>query len=349
MTWCGVHGHDQIVESFRSAIAQGRMASTFLFVGPSGVGKKLFAMRLAQAFQCAERSELEFEPCLQCESCQQIESLTHPDLELVSKPEDRNFIPVSTFIGDKEHRMREGLCPWIGLKPAYGRRKIAIIDDADHLNQEGANCLLKTLEEPPPRSILILIGTSQQRQLPTIRSRCQIVRFDRLSDEFVADRLLTLEVVSNSERAKALASESNGSIDRALDLNDEALGAFRDELFDVLPQTNIDSIWMSKFVSDFVEAAGKDTPARRKRLKSVVEMFLTFYRHMMNAQSGVFPVIDERLASLVQSALQNGPSNFETIAQKIDRCVLADQQITLNANIPTLIECWIDDLIHGDD
>ena len=77
--------------------------------------------------------------------------------------------------------MREGLCHDIALKPFRGGRKIAIIDDADYLNQEGANCLLKTLEEPPEKSVIILIGTSQQRQLPTIRSRCQIVRFAPLS------------------------------------------------------------------------------------------------------------------------------------------------------------------------
>ena len=324
------------------------MASTFLFVGQSGIGKKLFAMRLAQALQCAERSETDFEPCLQCESCKQIDALSHPDLELITKPEDRNFIPVSTFIGDKEHRMREGLCPWIGLKPAYGRRKIAIIDDADFLNQEGANCLLKTLEEPPPRSILILIGTSQQRQLPTIRSRCQIVRFGPLPDEFVAERLLALEIVTDSERAKALAQESGGSIDRAIDLNDDAMKEFRNELFDILPQTNVDSLWMAKFVSNFVEAAGKDAPARRKRLKAVVEMFLTFYRSVMKAQSGGTNSLDERLSSLVQSAVTNWSANVESVARKIDRCVLADQQIALNANLPTLIECWIDDLIQID-
>ena len=73
--------------------------------------------------------------------------------------------------------MREGLCHDISLKPYSGRRKVAVIDDADYLNQEGANALLKTLEEPPPKSLLILIGTSEQRQLPTIRSRCRRLRW----------------------------------------------------------------------------------------------------------------------------------------------------------------------------
>ncbi len=75
--------------------------------------------------------------------------------------------------------MREGLCHDIALKPFMGGRKVAIIDDADDLNEEGANCLLKTLEEPPPHSVLILIGTSAERQLPTIRSRARRFVFSR--------------------------------------------------------------------------------------------------------------------------------------------------------------------------
>jgi len=101
---------------------------------------------------------------------------THPDFYIVEKPADKSSIPLALFVGDDDHRMREGLCHDIGLKPFMGGRKVAIIDDADHLNEEGANCLLKTLEEPPPCSVLILIGTSADKQLPTIRSRCQTIR-----------------------------------------------------------------------------------------------------------------------------------------------------------------------------
>ena len=103
----------------------------------------------------------------------------------VARPPGKSFIPVDLFIGDREHRSQEGLCHRLSLRPASEKRRIAIIEDADFLNEEGANCLLKTLEEPPPGSVLILIGTSQQRQLPTIRSRCQVIRFRRLSDEIV--------------------------------------------------------------------------------------------------------------------------------------------------------------------
>ena len=122
---------------------------------------------------------------------------THPDLEIVSKPADKRDIPLAAFIGEDDRRMKEGLCHRIGLKPFMGGRKVAIIDDADFLNPEGANALLKTLEEPPPRSVLILIGTTADKQLPTIRSRSQIIRFRPLPEDSVA-RLWSSAVLSAS-------------------------------------------------------------------------------------------------------------------------------------------------------
>src|SRR6476660_3204784 len=186
-----LRGHDAIFDRFRRMIRAGRLASTFLFVGPPGIGKKSFALQLAQGLLCERRPEEKLDPCGECASCAQVLAGTHPDVILVAKPADKNFIPLELLIGDKEHRMRQGLCYDISLKPFSGRRRIAVIDDADFLNQEGANALLKTLEEPPPKSLLILIGTSEQRQLPTIRSRCQVVRFSPLAESDIADLLLS--------------------------------------------------------------------------------------------------------------------------------------------------------------
>ena len=176
-----LRGHDGVADQFRRALKRGRLASTFLFVGPAGIGKRAFALWLAQGLLCERVPEEKLAPCGACPSCQMVAAGSHPDVETISKPADKAFIPVELLIGDAEHRMRAGLCYNIALKAYSARWKVAIIDDADYLNKEGANCLLKTLEEPPPKSILILIGTSVQRQLPTIRSRCQIVRFQPLA------------------------------------------------------------------------------------------------------------------------------------------------------------------------
>lgn len=198
MSWFGIEGHDEIVRRFQRAIAQGRIASTFLFLGPSGIGKRMFAERLAMTLQCEKNDPRLMEPCGKCMSCRQALAHEHPDILYVSKPEDRAFIPIDLFIGPKDARRQIGLCSELAKKPIYEKRKIAIIDDADYFNLEGANAMLKTLEEPPKNAILILIGTSAARQLPTIRSRCQILRFSPLE-------IPVVESILYQKRAEQLA------------------------------------------------------------------------------------------------------------------------------------------------
>ncbi len=156
-----------------------------------------------------------------------IKAGTHPDLFQIGRPKEKADIPVALLIGEANKRMQEGLCHDISLKPFMGGRRVAIIDDADHLNEEGANCLLKTLEEPPPHSVLILIGTSAERQLPTIRSRSQIIRFAPLEPEVLAGLLLAQDLVADPAQARQLAEYSGGSLQRAAELADPELWDFR--------------------------------------------------------------------------------------------------------------------------
>src|SRR5439155_18991269 len=171
------------VESFRRAVQRGRLAHAYLFTGPAGVGKRLFAVELAKALLCEGRPDDDasrLEACDRCPACVQVEAGTHPDFFRAVRPPDKHEFPIDL--------MRE-LCQAFALKSSRGRGKIVLLDDADDLNQQSANCFLKTLEEPPPRSVLILIGSSADRQLPTIVSRCQVVRFAPLAQGLVTDLL----------------------------------------------------------------------------------------------------------------------------------------------------------------
>src|SRR3989339_1058291 len=230
MAWHGILGHDDVVELFRRALERGRLASSFLLAGPAGIGKRAFALKLAQVLLCQTRPEEAMDPCEQCPACLQVLAGSHPDLEAVAKPADKSFLPLELLIGDKEHRTRRGLCHSLALKPFMGGRKVAVIDDADYLNAEGANSLLKTLEEPPPRSVLMLIGTSPAKQLPTIRSRCQLVRFRPLSTDVVASLLISQQLVEGKDEARRLAEHSGGSLQNARELADQELWAFRARL-----------------------------------------------------------------------------------------------------------------------
>jgi DNA polymerase-3 subunit delta' len=329
-----LRGHDRVIERFRRALAKRRLASTFLFVGPPGIGKRTFAMKLAQGLLCERVSEDRLDPCGDCASCHQVLSLNHPDVEIVAKPADKAFIPLEQLIGDAEHRMRAGLCYNIALKPFSGRRKVAIIDDADYLNKEGANCLLKTLEEPPPQSVLILIGTSEQRQLPTIRSRCQIVRFQPLAEDDVAALLVERGLCEDPALARSAAAHSHGSLERAAQWCDTSLVDFHRELIGILSQPEFDLQPSAKLISQFVDEAGRDSAAKRKRLRLIVSLAEEFYRALL-------------LASETGQTSTNSWMSPDGPAACLDICLDAYSHIDANANQAILIEWWLDELATG--
>ncbi len=226
MQWTDLLGHHQQREWFQTAIASGRLATSFLFVGPEGIGKRTFARLLAKSLLCRRTDDKQLQFCGACEDCAQVDASTHPDLIEIFKPADKAFIPIELLIGERDKRMREGLCHDISLKPYAGRKKIAILDDADYLNVEGANSLLKTLEEPPPDSLLILIGSNLQRQLPTIRSRCQSIIFRPLSLDQLQQLIERNSIADSPERAKEIASLCSGSLAEAKLLSDPELASF---------------------------------------------------------------------------------------------------------------------------
>ena len=150
MPWHSIRGHDQVVAALGRALAQGRFPHALLFVGPEGIGKRTFALTLAQALLCPRRPESALDPCGSCPSCLQVRVGTHPDLLRAGRPEDKHDLPIQVI---------RDLCLDLGLKPMLGTRKVAIIDDADDLNEEAANAFLKTLEEPPLHTKFVLATT----------------------------------------------------------------------------------------------------------------------------------------------------------------------------------------------
>jgi DNA polymerase-3 subunit delta' len=335
-------GHDTIVARFQRAIAKGRLASTFLFVGPPGVGKRTFALHLAQSLLCDRIPPEQLAPCGQCSGCHQVLAGTHPDVLLIRKPADKATIPLKLLIGEDETRMREGLCYDLASKPFSGKRKIAIIDDADALNKEGANCLLKTLEEPPAQSILVLIGTSEQRQLPTIRSRCQMVRFQPLAEEPLCELLLKNADGADPNTVRQAARLSGGSLERAMLWCDEATIEFRRELVELLAQPDRSSQAAAKRLGQFADEAGKESAAKRDRLRLIVSLAEEFYRSTaIQAEGGPAPT-DPTLAPLVSQALTwLAP---EAPAACLDVCLEAYEHIDANVNQTTLLEWLLDEL-----
>ena len=340
MQWSDLIGHQQQREWFSRAVARGRMANTFLFLGPDGVGKRTFARLLAKSLLCHRCSPTELAPCGACEDCAQVDASTHPDLIQISKPADKATLPLEVVIGPPEARRSEGLCHDIGLRPYSGRRKFAILDDADSLAAEGANALLKTLEEPPPDSVLVLISVSLQKQLPTIRSRCQIVRFQPLPPPELAKLILEQGLCDTPERAMDIALQSDGGLTMARTLADEQLAAFRSGLLERLAAEQLNFIDLAKAVGALSDAGGKETVFRRPRTKLLLKLTADFYRAVAIQAQGGPAVSDPGLQRAVEQRLANWPGGADAALECWDRCLEAIAQVDRNANQTTLLETW---------
>ncbi len=163
----GIVGQEKAVSILLRTIERGRVPSAYLFAGESGIGKRFAALNLAKALNCLKHvTSHSFDACDECPSCRKIDSGTHPDVLVI--------IPEKGEIRVGEIRAVEEA---LSLRPFEGRRKVVIIDDADAMNQSAANAFLKTLEEPPEESLLILV-TAHPGMLPeTVRSRCSRINF----------------------------------------------------------------------------------------------------------------------------------------------------------------------------
>jgi DNA polymerase III subunit delta' len=204
-----VVGHGALTSRLRRAAATDRPAAAYVFAGLPGVGKRTVADAFAMELLCATPGPEG--ACGACAQCVRVAAGTHPDVLAVAREAERRDI--------RTEQVRD-LTRWFALRPLMARRKVAILDDAETLNEHGQNALLKTLEEPPGAAVLLLVVSRASLLLPTVRSRCQHVRFEPLGEIDLA-RLLEREGVPPAQ-IPLLVARSGGSPGRARALRDDA-------------------------------------------------------------------------------------------------------------------------------
>lgn len=176
-----VIGQGRALRILFGTLKRNRIPSSILMSGESGIGKKFTAINYAKAINCMEA--IDFDCCDKCPSCKKIDSATHPDVLIITLENVEDMFSLKPKEGKDKNRYEfsvefiRRLEEFIYLKPYEGRKKVIIIDDADALNVSAANAFLKTLEEPPLDSLIILISSNLERLPDTIRSRCVNVRF----------------------------------------------------------------------------------------------------------------------------------------------------------------------------
>ncbi len=332
MAWSRIQGHDHWIDAFARVRERNRLAHAYLFVGPAGVGKRLFARELAKSIFCETPAPAtsNYSSCDRCDACVQIEAGTHPDFFAVAKPEDANEFPIEI--------MRE-LCMNFGLKSASGKGKVAILDDADDLNDASANCFLKTLEEPPQGSMFILLGTSSQQQLATIVSRCHVVRFSPLAPTLVAELLQKRGV--DAPLIRRLVRLSQGSPGRAFELAEPELWSFRETFLRTLAKPGFDPVGLAKQFIEFAEDAGKETSLHRRRALQAITLVVESFQDARLLRLGTEPTgIDESDRPLLEALA--GRLGDEKYSFLIERFLQTEEHLNRYIQLGLVLEGLVD-------
>jgi DNA polymerase-3 subunit delta' len=222
-------GHDDAVTVLQRALTSERMPHAWLFTGPEGVGKLAAAVEFAAALNCTGQPR----PCGECHACRTTRSGNHPDVEIVApggvcdEPDHRDHSDSRDLRICQVRRLEKLL----SLSPYAGSRRVAIIDSADSLHVEAANAFLKTLEEPPAGSVIILLAEREERLPDTVLSRCQKLAFRPVDREVILETLI--DRGADPEDAVAITAASRGRIGWALRaLDDPSLLQERTEMLD---------------------------------------------------------------------------------------------------------------------
>jgi len=223
MPFRDVVGHHRLIDLLKRSVSGGTLPPSLLFTGPSGVGKRLTAISVAQALNCLTGGP---DACGECAACTRIARGVHPDVVIV-EPGENGSIKIDQ-IRDVVERAN--------YRPFEGRRRVVVVDDADALVVAAQNALLKTLEEPPPSSVFILVTARPDVLLPTVRSRCPQLRFRPLSADDIAAVLMTRG--QKEAAARAVAATAEGSVGQALAASAEELVEARDVAVHVLTQAS---------------------------------------------------------------------------------------------------------------
>lgn len=203
MPFSEIIGHQRQIEILKAGLKSGRLHHAYLFWGPEGIGKKSAAFSFAMAMHCSQGPS---DSCGQCPSCASIAGGNHPDVSLIELQVRKKEISIEQ-IRELQHRL--------SFRSLSGKSKVAIIDRAQLMNYPAQNALLKTLEEPPEGSIIILIARHIGGLIPTVLSRCLRLAFTALAPDLVAELLIRKKGMAE-DQARLLAAVAMGSPGEAL-------------------------------------------------------------------------------------------------------------------------------------
>lgn len=311
MPFSRIIGHDRIVSLLRRSLETGKLCHAYLFDGIDGSGMKETALALVEAVFCNGS-----DGCGECPSCRKVTGLRHPDLHLVQP--DGAFIKIDQ-IRDLQREL--------SLRPYEARKKACILEAAERMNPSAANAFLKTLEEPPGEALLILLTSHVEGILPTIRSRCQHLRFSALPTETIAAHLR--ENGAADEPSRVAAALAGGDLVRARELlSGDSLETRKNFLVRTANLSRENSIQLF--------AAAEEYAADKERALELVDLLRLFWRDILLVRAGCSGIANSDLASLVTEKADR--HSLDEIMEKLETITRFRQALTRNANTRLSLE-----------
>ena len=314
-----VLGHEQTIQHMKNAIRMNKVSHAYMINGEKGSGKKLLAGLFAQTLQCEAGGT---EPCMQCRSCKQAESLNQPDIIIINHEK-----PNTIIVED----IREQMNGDIQIRPYSSPYKVYIIDEADKLSVQAQNALLKTIEEPPSYAVIFLLTENAGTLLPTIRSRCVLLDLKPVSSQIIK-RYLMEDLEIPEYRADICTAFAQGNVGKAkrLALSDN-FGEMLDHVLHVVK-------YISEMeVGDLIEDLKKISEYKME-INDYLDLLTIWYRDVLlfkatrDADSMIF---SDELISIRKKASE---SSYEGLGQIIEALEKAKQRLKANVNFDLTME-----------
>ncbi len=330
--WSDVVGQKQLTDNLRSALKYNKISHAYLIQGERLSGKRMIADIFARALQC-ENAEGE-KPCNQCRSCKQAMNRNHPDI-LYVEHEKPNVISVDNI--------RQQVNGDIAIKPYSGAHKIYIVDEAEKMNVQAQNALLKTLEEPPEYAVILLLATRVEAMLQTILSRCVVLNTRPVHEDMIKEYLMRRVQVPDY-RAAICASFARGNVGRAAELASN-------EQFDHMKSSVIGTM---KNISDMeinkIAAETKKIVEEKFDVDDYLDLCFIWYRDVLLYKAcGIYGdsghiIFKEDMAEIADAAGCYSYDGIERIIHSIDR---ARSRLKANVNFELTMELMLLDMKAG--
>ena len=312
-------GHETIIEYFRNAISMDKVSHAYILNGEDKSGKLMLAEAFAAALQCEEKG---MEPCGNCRSCKQAAGRNQPDILYVSH-EKPNTISVDD--------VRKQINDDIALKPYSSKFKIYIVDEAEKMNVQAQNALLKTMEEPPSYAVILLLTVNADSFLPTILSRCVRLDLKPVSDEKIRKYLIEQKQVSK-DQADICVAFAQGNVGKAIRLSDsENFNEMKNSAISLIKR--LDEIDLH----GMMEAVKKITDYKLE-INDYFDFIMIWYRDVLLYKATADAnrlIFRDEVYSIKKAASHSSYEDIETILTALDK---AKDRLRANVNFELLIE-----------